>query len=42
MIRSQEDLRLNTGILFTVPIPEDKEADSGKIKAGIDQSLKEA
>lgn len=28
MIRSQEDLKLNTGILFTVPIPEDKEADS--------------
>jgi pseudouridine-5'-phosphate glycosidase len=42
MIRSQEDLQLNTGILFTVPIPEDKEADSEKIKAGIDQSLKEA
>lgn len=42
MIRSQEDLQLNTGILFTVPIPEDKEADSEKIKAGIEQSLKEA
>ena len=42
MIRSQEELQLNTGILFTVPIPEDKEADSEKIKAGIDQSLKEA
>lgn len=42
MIRSQEDLQLNTGILFTVPIPKDKEADSEKIKAGIEQSLKEA
>jgi len=42
MIKSQEDLQLDTGILFTVPIPVDKEADSGKIKAGIDQALKEA
>lgn len=36
MIHSQETLKLDTGILFTVPIPEDKEADSVKMKAGID------
>jgi len=42
LIKSQEDLKLQTGILFAVPIPEEKEADQQKVKQSIDIALKEA
>lgn len=42
MIKSQEALRLQTGLLFTVPIPADKAADSETMKKGIAQALQEA
>jgi len=42
IIRAQDELKLETGILFTVPIPSDKEADSELMKSGIAQALREA
>jgi pseudouridine-5'-phosphate glycosidase len=42
MIQSQIDLGLQTGMLFAVPIPEDKAADSELMKKSIDQALAEA
>lgn len=42
MIKAQERLDLKTGMLISVPIPEDKAADSTKMRDGIAQALKEA
>lgn len=39
---AQETLGLDTGMLFAVPIPADKAADSSVIKKGIEQALREA
>jgi pseudouridine-5'-phosphate glycosidase len=37
-----EVLRLKNGILFAVPVPKEKEANSENIKVAIDGALKEA
>ena len=42
MVKSQADLGLQTGMIFAVPIPEDKAADSTVIKNAIAQALQEA
>ena len=42
MLISQLQMNLQTGLLFSVPIPADKAADSRKIRGAIDQALKEA
>ena len=42
MIQSQVTLGLKTGMLFAVPIPEDKAGDSELIKACIDKAIAEA
>ena len=42
MVKSQRDLGLETGMIFAVPIREDKAADSQLIKDAIDQALREA
>ena len=42
MLKSQLQMNLETGMLFSVPIPADKAADQKTIRAGIDQALKEA
>ena len=42
MIRSQALLGLETGMVFAVPVPADKEANSAMIKTAIDQALSEA
>jgi pseudouridine-5'-phosphate glycosidase len=38
----QVELGLQTGLLFAVPIPEDKAGDSELIRASIDKALAEA
>ena len=38
----QVELGLQTGLLFAVPIPEDKAGDSELIRASIDKALQEA
>ena len=42
MVNSQEELGLQTGMIFAVPIPEDKAADSQTIKDAIQTALAEA
>ena len=42
MVKSQSDLGLETGMIFAVPIPEDKAADSEVIKGAIKAALAEA
>ena len=42
MVHSQGELGLETGIIFAVPIPEEKAADSRVIKDAIAQALAEA
>ena len=42
MIKSQDTLGLQTGIIIAVPIPKDKEANATMIKKGIDEALAEA
>ena len=36
MIRGSDAVKLRTGMIFAVPVPEDKEADSAAIKSAID------
>ena len=42
MVKSQAELGLETGMIFAVPIPEDKAADSQVIKEAIATALAEA
>jgi pseudouridine-5'-phosphate glycosidase len=42
IIQRQIDLGLETGMLFAVPVPEDKAGDSALIKSCIDKALAEA
>lgn len=35
-------LAMNNGILITVPVPKEQEADGLKVKMAIDEALKEA